>query len=105
MLVATTVAREQITFTDVPPPQPQPGSAVIAIDNVTLCGTDVHIWEDDYASELPLVQGHEIVGRVAALDPQDEGGGSWEVGNPVAVNPIATQAVNRSAAAPATRSS
>jgi len=87
VLVATTVARQQIALTEVSAPKRRPGHAVIDVDNVTLCGTDVHIWEDDYASELPLVQGHEIAGRVAGLHPRDQDG-TWQVGQPVAVNPM-----------------
>ncbi|MEH0110178.1 zinc-binding dehydrogenase [Tersicoccus sp. MR15.9] len=31
------------------------------------CGTDLHIYEDDYASELPIVQGHELSGTVVEV--------------------------------------
>ncbi|HWD01951.1 MAG TPA: alcohol dehydrogenase catalytic domain-containing protein [Amycolatopsis sp.] len=37
----------------------------MAVDRVGVCGTDAHIWAGDYpAAPLPLVQGHEIAGRV-----------------------------------------
>ncbi|NBB68989.1 MAG: zinc-binding alcohol dehydrogenase family protein [Alphaproteobacteria bacterium] len=51
-------------------PRPEPGLGEVAI-NVAACGvcrTDLHIIDGELAEpELPLVPGHEIVGRVRAL--------------------------------------
>lgn len=52
-------------------PEPEPRAAVVRVEASTMCGTDVHIWRGDYAksglSKLPLIPGHEIVGRLVAL--------------------------------------
>lgn len=52
-------------------PDPEPMAAVVRVEASTMCGTDVHIWRGQYAaaglSRLPLVPGHEIVGRIVAL--------------------------------------
>ncbi|KAA9159337.1 alcohol dehydrogenase catalytic domain-containing protein [Amycolatopsis acidicola] len=82
--VARTVARERIEFDDVPPPVPGPGEALVRVHTVTLCGTDLHIWEDDYATELPIVQGHEIAGTVAEAPPES----GFRAGDRVAVSPM-----------------
>ncbi|MFC7661384.1 alcohol dehydrogenase catalytic domain-containing protein [Pseudonocardia benzenivorans] len=54
-----------------PVPELEPGAALVKVEASTMCGTDVHIWRGEYAagglSKLPLVPGHEIVGRVVAL--------------------------------------
>lgn len=54
-----------------PVPDPEAKAAVVRVEASTMCGTDVHIWRGEYAaaglSKLPLVPGHEIVGRIVAL--------------------------------------
>ena len=89
MTAARTVAAETIEYTRAPVPAPTPGRAVVRVRCVTLCGTDLHIWEDDYATELPIVQGHEFSATVAALHPSDDGG-PLALGDDVAVSPVAS---------------
>ncbi len=86
MLSAITVSRETIEFRESPEPALEPGHALVRVHNVTLCGTDLHIWEDDYPTELPLIQGHEFSGIVEAIATGNTQG--FEVGDRVAVNPI-----------------
>lgn len=54
-----------------PIPDPEPKAAIVRVEASTMCGTDVHIWRGEYAaaglSKLPLVPGHEIVGRIVEL--------------------------------------
>jgi threonine 3-dehydrogenase len=56
---------------DVPKPQPGPGDVLIKVHMASICGTDMHIWKwDDWAQKtvpVPLVVGHEFVGRVEAV--------------------------------------
>lgn len=87
MQQAVTISRRVIEYRDAPDPVPAPGIGVIEMHAVTLCGTDVHIWDDDYATELPIIQGHEAAGVIQALDPVDEGG-PWRVGDRVAISPM-----------------
>lgn len=88
MRVARTVSKETIRYEEAPEPRPSRGHAVVRVRSVTLCGTDVHIWEDDYATPLPMVQGHEFSATITALHPDDEGG-AFAVGDHVAVSPYA----------------
>lgn len=87
MIQAVTTARRTIEHRLAPDPAPVPGSAVIRMSAVTLCGTDLHIWDDDYATELPIIQGHEAAGTIEALHPQDATG-PWSVGDRVAISPM-----------------
>ena len=84
MRIARTVSRERVVIEHVPAPTPGPGQALVRVHTVTLCGTDLHIWEDNYATELPIVQGHEIAG-VVEWAPADSG---VAPGDRVAVSPM-----------------
>src|ERR1051326_6808304 len=49
-------------------PAPGPGEVLIAIAACGVCRTDLHVVDGELPDPaLPLVPGHEIVGRVAAL--------------------------------------
>ncbi|MCU1546577.1 MAG: hypothetical protein JWP30_1677 [Homoserinimonas sp.] len=85
MKAAVTISKEVIEFHDHAEPQVMPGHAIVRVRALTLCGTDLHIWEDDYATELPIIQGHEFAGIIEAL-PDD--GGGFTVGDRVAVSPM-----------------
>lgn len=54
-----------------PIPEPEPGAAIVRVEASTMCGTDVHIWRGAFADtglpKLPLILGHEIVGRIVTL--------------------------------------
>ncbi len=56
---------------DVPKPEPGPGEVLIKVHMASICGTDMHIWKwDDWARKtvpVPLVVGHEYVGRIEAV--------------------------------------
>ena len=58
------VLREQ------PVPQPAAGQILIAIEACGVCRTDLHVVDGELPNpKLPIVPGHEIVGRVATLGP------------------------------------
>jgi L-gulonate 5-dehydrogenase len=87
---AVTRARRTVELVSVERPSPGPGEALVRVEHVTLCGTDLHIWEDDYASELPIVQGHEFAGTLAGLGAPLAATGSptIAIGASVAVSPM-----------------
>jgi propanol-preferring alcohol dehydrogenase len=52
-----------------PLPEPGPGEVRVAIAACGVCRTDLHVVDGDIRGPLPIVPGHEIVGRVDALGP------------------------------------
>ena len=53
-----------------PLPTPSAGELLIAIKACGVCRTDLHVVDGDLPKpKLPIVPGHEIVGRVAAIGP------------------------------------
>ena len=50
-----------------PVPEPGPGAVVAKIDLAGVCGTDVHLHHGQLPIPLPIVLGHEAVGRVLRL--------------------------------------
>jgi L-gulonate 5-dehydrogenase len=85
-----TVSAKTIRKEELPTPVPGPGQALVRIDHVTLCGTDLHIWEDDYTTELPLIQGHELAGTVTQVVPGPDGAPALDEGVRVAIDPLDT---------------
>lgn len=69
---------------DIPLPQPAPGELRIKVNQVGICGTDLHIHEGEFQAKFPLIPGHELVGWVDALGEGVEG---FAIGEQVTVNP------------------
>ncbi|HEY5721023.1 MAG TPA: zinc-dependent alcohol dehydrogenase family protein [Allosphingosinicella sp.] len=63
-------------------PDPGPGELLIEVTACGICRTDLHIADGDLEGPLPIVPGHEIVGRVAALG---EGATGWTAGDRVGI--------------------
>ncbi|TNF88460.1 MAG: alcohol dehydrogenase catalytic domain-containing protein [Gammaproteobacteria bacterium] len=75
-------ANEEMTYRDEPDPDPQPGDALIAIESVGICGSDMHAYlGHDERRVPPLILGHEAVGTVL------EGS---KAGRRVVLNPLIT---------------
>src|SRR5215471_4396047 len=54
----------------IPDPKPAGGEILVRIDACAVCRTDLHVIDGELAHpKLPLIPGHEIVGRVAGLGP------------------------------------
>lgn len=85
MIAVRTIAKETIRFDNVEEPQLQPGHALVRIHHVALCGTDLHIFEDDYPTELPIIQGHECSGVIEAIDGVND---TFGIGDRVAISPM-----------------
>ncbi len=60
---------------DLPQPAPGAGEVLIRVRACGVCRTDLHIVDGELpAPKLPLVPGHEIVGRIEAAGPGVSGG-------------------------------
>jgi len=65
---------QPLTLKDIPRPEPGPGQILLKVEACGVCRTDLHIVDGELTHpKLPLVPGHEVVGRVAALGPGVEG--------------------------------
>jgi threonine dehydrogenase-like Zn-dependent dehydrogenase len=67
---------------------PAAGEVTVEVENVGICGSDVHAyeWTEGYgfmSSRLPVTMGHEFAGHVVAVGP----GATMTVGARVTVNP------------------
>lgn len=64
-------------------PQPAAGELLIRVEACGACRTDVHILDGELASpKLPLVPGHQVVGRVVGAGPGADRGVGERVGVP-----------------------
>ena len=58
---------------ELPDPQPGPGQLLLEVGACAVCRTDLHVYDGDLTEpSLPLILGHEIVGRVVATGPGAE---------------------------------
>jgi L-iditol 2-dehydrogenase len=48
-------------------PAPGSGQVLIEVRAAGICGTDLHIYHDEFRTRPPVVMGHEVAGVVAAL--------------------------------------
>jgi D-arabinitol dehydrogenase (NADP+) len=77
-------APREFAVRDVPTPEPAAGEVRIKMDQVGVCGTDLHIHEGEFGARFPLIPGHELVGVIDALG---DGVDRFSVGEQVTVNP------------------
>lgn len=49
------------------PTELEPGAVLVQTEMAGICGTDVHIWKGELPISLPVIMGHETVGRVERL--------------------------------------
>lgn len=73
---------------DRPLPKPDLGEVLIELQTGGICGSDLHYYKDGGFGPIklrePMVLGHEVSGRVAALGPDIDG---FDVGQLAAVSP------------------
>jgi alcohol dehydrogenase, propanol-preferring len=60
-------AGERLAIEERPEPEPGPGQIRLAVEACGVCRTDLHVVDGDLPDpKLPIVPGHEIVGRIEA---------------------------------------
>lgn len=77
-------APETATVERVPDPVCAPDEVVVQVARTGICGTDVHIYHNEYMSDFPIIPGHEFGGKVVEVgrDVTD-----FKVGDRVAPDP------------------
>lgn len=74
----------QIEIQDVADPTPGANDVVVEVAAVGICGTDLHIFEGEFAPKLPIVPGHEMSGTIVAVGKSVS---EFKVGEKVAIDP------------------
>ena len=75
--------RQPLVEEERPTPEPGPGEVRVAIEACGVCRTDLHVVDGELPNpKLPIVPGHEIVGRIDALG---EGVSAFVMGERVGV--------------------
>jgi len=65
-----TALRRDLILTERPDPVPAAGEIVVKVEACGVCRTDLHVVDGELPNpKLPIVPGHEIVGRVVAVGP------------------------------------
>ena len=78
---AAPLEERPLALVELPEPVPGPGEVLIEITHCGLCRTDIHIAQGEIdLPVLPIVPGHQAVGRVAA---RGEGAQRFEEGERV----------------------
>ncbi len=65
--IAQLTAARTIVIHDRPPLIAKENEAIIGVETAGVCGTDLALFSGDYPVPLPLVCGHEFVGRVQSI--------------------------------------
>ncbi|MFZ1754611.1 MAG: zinc-binding dehydrogenase [Caldilineaceae bacterium] len=76
-----------VALLDVPEPAVRAGHVVIEVQSAGVCGTDLHIYHDEYPSYPPVILGHEVAGVIAAVG---DGVSGWAEGERVTAEPYFT---------------
>lgn len=73
----------QLKLVEMPDPEPRPGQIQVAISACGVCRTDLHVVDGDLTeAKLPIVPGHEIVGKVSKLGEAVSG---FDIGDRVGI--------------------
>jgi len=76
---------EALTVERVADPQCGPEDVVIQVATAGICGTDIHIYHNEYMSNFPLIPGHEFGGTVVEVGTNVKTG--VKVGDRVVADP------------------
>ena len=70
MKAAVVVAPQTVEIREIERPSPAPGQALVQVEAVGVCGSDLHAYEGTQPFfRYPEVGGHEVVGTVVEIEP------------------------------------
>ncbi len=83
-LVKTQKGKGFIEIQEVPIPKYSADEVLIKVKAAGICGTDIHIYHDEYPYYPPVIMGHEVTGTIMEVgqDVKD-----WNVGDRVVAEP------------------
>ena len=76
------VEEKPLRFMDVPTPQPKDGEILVKVSVCGVCHTELDEIEGRLPSMLPVIPGHQIVGRVSALG---KGANRFKIGDRIGI--------------------
>ena len=82
-VVKYALGRGNMEVRDMPEPDLKPGHVKIEVAAAGICGTDLHIYLNEYPSCPPVILGHEVSGTIVDLDGSDD----LEIGDAVTAIP------------------
>jgi len=62
-----TIPKQDLELIEYPLPNVEPGCILVEILCCTICGSDLHTWMGRRKSPIPIILGHEIVGKIVEL--------------------------------------
>ncbi|MBW2544148.1 MAG: zinc-binding dehydrogenase [Deltaproteobacteria bacterium] len=62
-----TAQKKDLEFIEYPLPEVEKGCILVKITCCTICGSDVHSWLGHRPAPVPIILGHEIVGKIVEL--------------------------------------
>jgi len=77
-LVKVGFGEDTVKYMDIPKPEVRPGWLVVKVAYVGICGSDLHLYKDEYNADPPVVMGHEWCGTVEEVG---EGVTDFKVGD------------------------
>jgi 2-desacetyl-2-hydroxyethyl bacteriochlorophyllide A dehydrogenase len=77
-------APQKLSIEEVADPHPAPDEIVVEVAEAGICGTDLHIYRNEYQSAFPVIGGHEFAGRIIELGKDVRG---FQIGDRVSVDP------------------
>ena len=87
MKAAVLTQHKHIEIQNLSIPKLEPGECLIKPTYTGICGSDLHIYEGHHpTARLPLVQGHEFMGVIEAMNPAEET--AFQVGDRVVAQPL-----------------
>ena len=72
-MIKRATGAENVGLGTLPRPTAGPDEVIIEVYATGICGTDLHIQDDEFPSLPPVVMGHEVTGRVVEAGPGAEG--------------------------------
>ena len=84
MRAVSIVTPGKIEIIELPDPTPSSTEVVVEVAAVGICGTDLHIFEGEFAPTFPIVPGHEMTGTIVAIGKDVT---EVKIGDPVAIDP------------------
>ncbi len=77
-------APETLAIEQVSDPACGPEEVIVQVATTGICGTDVHIYRNEYMSDFPLIPGHEFTGTIVEVGKEIT---DFQQGDRVAVDP------------------